>query len=313
MGIRLDKISPRRTTAHRAMMVAAAITLAACQGPGAVKARLRGPDPPAAGADAVGPEQEAALARAAIKLPGLKAEDLLLVPAGAFTMGSDDVPDEAPRREVTLPGFFIERGEATVARFAAFVAQGGHAQRKNWSAAGWAWRQKDGLRPHASAPARHVDLPVVMVSQYEAEALCRHAGRRLPTEEEWEKAARGSDGRRFPWGDDADPTRSNHWHIKHAPPVTADRSWPAVSAMRGVSTHGALHMAGNVWEWTASPFTAGRGAVDKQPWRVIRGGDWTSLLTYQRTSHREPAPPQERRPTLGFRCAMTAPATQAAP
>ena len=265
--------------------------------------RRRGPDPPLAGADVAPSGAGAAPTQAVSSLPGVIPGELVPVPAGAFLMGSDEVPDEAPRRRVTLPGYLVERTEVTVAQYTAFVVGGGYDRRDSWSAEGWAWRGRDGARP--SWADRSPDRPVVLVSFYEAQAYCRQAGRRLPSEAEWEKAARGADGRRFPWGDQRDPARSNHWSKKHAPPTTQDGSWPAASGRSGQSPHGVLHMAGNVWEWTASPYTRRSGSGTVSPWRVIRGGDWTSLLPSQRTSQREPARPGERRPTLGFRCAAT--------
>lgn len=234
------------------------------------------------------------------------------VPAGPFWYGHGAVPDEAPRRRVVLPAFTIERTEVTTAQYRRFVADRGYQRRQLWSAAGWAWKASAGVAPLAPPE----DHPMVRVSYHEAEAYCRWAGRALPSEAQWEKAARGTDGRRFPWGDKADPLRSNHWIHKHAPPTTSAGSWPAASWPRGQSPFGALHMAGNVWEWTSGRYDAAAqtGARRSGPrWRVIRGGDWSSLLSYQRTTHREPAAPGERRPSLGFRCVGQASPGEGAP
>ena len=257
--------------------------------------RRRGPAPPGAGTDSLSgfsPENPRPPAPALRDvLPG----ELVKVPAGPFWMGSDEAPDEGPRRKVTLPVYWVERTEVSVARFLSFVSSGGYQQRAHWSAEGWSWKKTQG-KPLDAKAAR--DRPVVRVSYWEAEAFCRWSGRRLPSEAQWEKAARGTDGRRFPWGDEADPGRSNHWIYKHAPPTTDDGAWPAASAPTGQSPCGALHMAGNVWEWTRGRYREGKAS----PWRVIRGGDWTSLLSWQRTTHREPCLPGERRFNLGFRC-----------
>ena len=260
-------------------------------------ARRRGVSPPRAGTDAIpefSPDNPRPTPRVLTDvIPG----ELVDVGAGPFWMGSAEAPDEAPRRKVTLPGFQIERTEVTVAQYARFTTTGGYEDRAHWSAGGWAWKEAQGKPPDAGAAG---DRPMVRVSFYEAEAFCRWAGRRLPSEAQWEKAARGTDGRRFPWGDQADPRRSNHWIYKHSPPTTADGSWPAASARQGQSPYGVLQMAGNVWEWTRGRYGRKQGATPG--WRVIRGGDWTSLLSWQRTTHREPCRPGLRRFNLGFRC-----------
>ena len=278
------------------------IVLAGCSGlrscgPGS-SPRRRGPPPPRAGTDAI-PEFSPDNPR---PVPAVLADvtpgELVQVPGGPFWMGSSEAPDEGPKRKVTLPGFQVERTEVTVTRFLKFTTSGAHEQRRHWSAEGWTWKKQQGKPPDVEAPG---DRPVVRVSYYEAEAFCRWAGRRLPSEAQWEKAARGANGRRFPWGDEADPTRSNHWIYKHSPPTTTDGAWPAASARQGQSPYGALHMAGNVWEWTRGRY----GKKDAAPgWRVIRGGDWTSLLSWQRTTQREPCHPARRRFNLGFRCVV---------
>ena len=259
--------------------------------------RKRGPDPPRAGTNAMaGYSPDRRPRPPAPVMPDVPPGQLVPVPAGPFWMGSAEAPDEGPRKKVTLPAFEVERTEVTVARFLRFQTSGGYEERRRWSRQGWAWKQKAGKPPDRAADGQR---PVVRVSYYEAEAFCAWAGRSLPTEAQWEKAARGSDGRRFPWGDRADPRRSNGWIYKHAPPTMADGAWAAASLPAGQSPGGALHMAGNVWEWTS-------GSYGKR-WRVIRGGDWTSLLSYQRATQREPAAPGERRFNLGFRCVKEGP------
>ena len=274
---------------------------AGCGGPGGCGSssspRRRGVAPPGAGTDSIpefSPQNPRPTPPAlADVIPG----ELVHVAAGPFWMGSGEALDEAPRRRVTLPGFQMERTEVTVARYLRFTTSGGYEDRAHWSPAGWAWKKQQGRPTDAGAAGDH---PVVRVSFYEAEAFCRWAGRRLPTEAQWEKAARGTDGRRFPWGDQADSRRSNHWIYKHCPPTTADGTWPAASARQGQSPYGVLQMAGNVWEWTRGRY--GRKQAGAPGWRVIRGGDWTSLLSWQRTTHREPCRPGQRRFNLGFRC-----------
>ncbi len=252
--------------------------------------RKRGPEPPRAGTNAMARYSPERPRPPAPIMTGVAPGQLVPVPAGPFWSGSAEAPDEGPKKKITLPGFQVERTEVTVARFLRFQAAG-YEERTHWSVEGWAWKQKAGKPPDRAANGQR---PVVRVSYYEAEAFCAWAGRRLPDEAQWEKAARGTDGRRFPWGPDADPARSNGWIYKHSPPTTTDGAWAAASMPAGQSPSGALHMAGNVWEWT-------RGRYGKH-WRVIRGGGWTSLLSRQRTTQREPAEAGERRFNLGFRC-----------
>ncbi len=243
-------------------------------------------------------------------LPDVSPGELCDVPAGPFWMGDDEVPDEAPRRQVTLPAYRIERTEVTVAQFRRFISSGGYAGHSAWSDAGLAWRRRAGGRP--ALLDQEGDRPVTNVSFYEAEAYCRWAGRALPTEAQWEKAARGTDGRRFPWGNSPDRRRAHHWKQALAVTLTEFRLWPAASWPLGQSPFGALHMAGNAAEWTRDRYARGRPPGAGSPWIALRGGSWNSLLSYLRTSHREPGRPELRRPDLGFRCVLPPVAAAAA-
>src|SRR5512140_2379587 len=140
------------------------------------------------------------------------------VPAGRFWMGSDPpegAENEHPRRLVETGAYSIGETPVTNAQFGHFV-QNGYRAPEHWSAEGWAWREANGIdRPRFwDDPAWHAylapDQPVVGVSWYEADAFARFCGLRLPAEAEWERAARGDDGRRFPWGDDWIPAYAAH-------------------------------------------------------------------------------------------------------
>ncbi len=256
----------------------------------------------------------AALAVTAPRAPGAadsprpdpvpRVNGMVFVPAGEFVMGStlDDLrhqadTDEWPQRRVWVDDYYIDVHEVTNAEYKRFV---------------------DSL--HIEPPPRWVDgnygvgedgFPVVSVTWYEARAYAEWAGKRLPTEAEWEKAARGTDGRRFPWGDEFDPHRCNN----------GDRLMPIMQFPDGVSPYGCFDMAGNAAEWVEDryapyPREPGQtlpGDIADRTWpyrgdrRVYRGGSWNSFGRYLRCANREAAPPGKRWMYVGFRCAMDPP------
>ena len=211
--------------------------------------------------------------------------DRLPVPAGPFVQGSargDD--DERPVRTTVLPAFVIDRTEVTRAAFAACVT---------------AHRCKP-LPDEAPTTGAVAKLPVTNVSWSDARDFCAYAGGRLPSEAEWEKAARGTDGREFPWGSEVACDRANWGNLDgegacvgSAPgaPVAVG-SYPA-----GASPYGALDMAGNVWEWVADKYE------DEPTRRVVRGGSCCSALAAPRAANRNAWDPEYRGADLGFRCA----------
>ena len=239
----------------------------------------------------------------------------LAIPAGSLQQGSPGPPDEHPRT-VTLSAFRIDATEVSIADYEAFVAEGGYANAALWSEAGNRWRAQHpaGAGADHRAAGRSPDHPVVAVTFYEAEAYCRSRGGALPTEAQWERAACGEGGRRFPWGDREDVDAAwyaegkfGHLGSVHTRPVTqADASLQSPS--------GALHMAGNVWEWTADwyhrdayregPTTDPTGPASGT-WKTLRGGSYMNLASYCTCSHREPARPERVAYTTGFRCAYS--------
>jgi len=275
-------------------------------------------------------------------IKGEDGADMVLVPAGAFWMGSaaEDIQvrvdecqrtvkpenrakcgewfaDEGPQRQVFLDAFYIDRYEVTNARFEKFVAA--NAYRTTAEAEGWGWvlQQKNGASqwerlkgatwrtpggPGTAAAATH---PVVQVSWYDAEAYCRWASKRLPTEAEWEKAARGVDGRRYPWGEDWNPSRANgDMGVKTTRPVGG---YPA-----GASPYDVHDLTGNVFEWVADWYDASfyRKGQDRNPagassgeQRVLRGGGWHSRPIALRVASRGSGMPDFRYNYTGFRCA----------
>ncbi|MEA3459628.1 MAG: SUMF1/EgtB/PvdO family nonheme iron enzyme, partial [Chloroflexota bacterium] len=180
-------------------------------------------------------------------------EEMVFVPAGAFLMGSEEGrEDEKPMREVYLDGFCIDRYEVTNAKYAEFLnAIDGHVGRcGGHDCADTKDEDPDSHLFYDYRLGRYMveagyeDHPVIKVSWYGAKAYCEHHGKRLPTEAEWEKAARGTDRGRYPWGDEFDARKLNS-------DCRIGDTTPVGSFPEGASPYGAYDMAGNVWEWVA--------------------------------------------------------------
>ncbi|NIS81293.1 MAG: SUMF1/EgtB/PvdO family nonheme iron enzyme [Anaerolineales bacterium] len=225
--------------------------------------------------------------------PSLKTHTVMMeVPAGWFWMGeNDDRRSNRPKRKVYLDAFAIDKTEVTNAAFASFIASTGH------EAEGW-----NGL-----IAQNNVELPVMGVLWKDADAYCRWAGKRLPTEAEWEKAARGTDGRRFPWGDTWKQVLANTSEAGLGAPV------PVGSYPDGASPYGVLDMAGNASEWVADHYDPDyySHAPDRNPLgptqildHVLRGGSWASPMEQAQTFYRNSSHSVRPNPRVGFRCAM---------
>ena len=263
--------------------------------------------------------------------------DMVLVPAGEFWMGStaaeidrackqgggigceNQSKKELPRHRVDLDAFYLDRYEVTNAFFERFVTATGHrttAEREGFAYAlrGPQWNKVSGASWHApSGPGSSAapDHPVVQVSWDDASAYCRWAGKRLPTEAEWEKAARSTDGRQYPWGEQWDRARAN---VNENP--GRGTTAPVGSYPNGVSPYGAQDMAGNVWEWVADWYVSdyyGASEVrdprgpDSGATRIVRGGAWvTEDRRMLRCAWRHIVPPDTYSYSLGFRIACAA-------
>lgn len=228
--------------------------------------------------------------------------EMIRVPAGEFTFGAVE-PDrrhELSQRVVSLTEFWLSRTPVTNAQFVRFVEatnyrttaeQEGHA--RAWIGGRWLdvekayWRRPEGPRSGIDSRLHH---PVVCVSWFDAQAFCEWAGLRLPSEKEWEKAARGTDGRSYPWGN-APPSedRANFAMCRGMTSPVGEYS------PTGDSPYGITDMAGNVWEWTASWLDT------SQHTRVVRGGAWLSDERNLRATFRVDVDPIMRLNTLGFR------------
>jgi iron(II)-dependent oxidoreductase len=255
---------------------------------------------------------------------------MVLIPAGPFLMGlpENDLlaeDHEKPPRQVELDAYWIDVYPVTNGRYARFLEAGGYDRQELWAPAGWEWKCRQGVtRPALWGEAGWdaPEQPAAGVSWYEADAYARWAGRRLPTDAEWEKAARGSDGRRYPWGNDwPGPSLANFGMV-------IGRTTPVGLFPAGASPYGCHDMAGNVnnwtsdWYWDDFPRQCIQMAIRRNPhcndavitwsgvpkpwYKVDRGGGFATALEHHevlgctRKVHWVPA---TREPWNGFRTA----------
>jgi iron(II)-dependent oxidoreductase len=256
------------------------------------------------------------------------------VPAGPFTMGTSTeawaLDNERPAHQVFVPAFHIDRAAVTNGAYAAFIDDGGYDDPRWWSDAGWAHRQQAGLvaplhwtrdgdgwaytqfgRTRRIAP----EEPVAHVCFHEAAAYAAWAGKRLPTEAEWEKAARFDPAtgrsRRYPWGDETPTAEHANLGQRHLRPA------PAGAYPMGVSPFGVHQLIGDVWEWTSTDFAGYPGFVPfpyreysevffGPEYKVLRGGSFGTDRSACRGTFRNWDYPIRRQIFSGFRCARDA-------
>jgi len=229
--------------------------------------------------------------------------EMILIPAGEFLMGSDPQKDpdtyrnEEPQHSIYLPDYHLSKTPVTNIQYAMFVEQTGHR-------APWYWRGGE-------RPAGKEDHPVTHVSWHDALAYCQWLSEltesyyRLPTEAEWEKGARSTDGRIYPWGDQWDPTRCN------TEEGGKGETTPVQAYVQGTSPYGLVDMAGNVWEWVQdwyqgdyyqnSPTDSPTGPPNGN-YKTLRGGSWATGWNFARAAARSPYNPESSSSYLGFRC-----------
>lgn len=211
------------------------------------------------------------------------------IQGGEFILGSDaGSEDETPQQEIAISAFNIDIYPVTNAEYKEFVDASGHNPPRTW---------KEGTHPDGTA-----NHPVIWVNWSDAQAYCEWAGKRLPTEFEWERAARGTDGRVYPWGGTFDAARCNS--VESGLKATS----PVGSYADGASPDGVFDMAGNVWEWTADWYQAYRGSLYElsrygEQYRVLRGGSWFDGQDSLRSTVRKSFDPNQGFSTIGFRCA----------
>jgi gamma-glutamyl hercynylcysteine S-oxide synthase len=255
----------------------------------------------------------------------------VLIPGGRFTMGTDTEPwaldNERPAHEVDVPAFLIDAAAVTNGGYARFIAEGGYDEPRWWTEEGWRYRVEAGLTApmhwhrdgdgwactrFGRTEAVDPDAPVVHVCFHEAQAYASWAGKRLPTEAEWEKAARFDPAtgrsRRYPWGDEPPGARHANLGQRHLAPAPAG-AYPA-----GASPLGVHQLIGDVWEWTSSDFHGYPGFA-AFPYReysevffgpkfkVLRGGSFGTDAAACRGTFRNWDYPIRRQIFSGFRCA----------
>ncbi|MEK7728455.1 MAG: SUMF1/EgtB/PvdO family nonheme iron enzyme, partial [candidate division KSB1 bacterium] len=220
---------------------------------------------------------------------------MVLIPAGTFTMGSNDYGDEKPLHQVSVAAFYMDKYEVTVAQYQKFlVANPAQDRPNNWT-----------------EQLQNTNRPVVNVSWHDAVAYCEWMSKqrgkrvRLPTEAEWEYAARGGlSGKKYPWGDDISTSNANFY--------SSDKT----NALQDVgryspNNYGLYDMAGNVWEWCSSLYKPypykrddGRESLSTIEPRVLRGGSWLNYPNYLRCANRYSYVPSDRYDLIGFRCSQ---------
>jgi len=228
------------------------------------------------------------------QLVGKDGAPAVMIPAGTFIWGDDS---ESPRRELFVDAFYMDKHEVTVARYGDFLKATGNAKPPE------EWDTAD-LKIHAG-------LPVVGVDWQDANSYCQWAGRRLPTDAEWERAARGTDERKYPWGNELPSAERARFAKNHQHPVYQDGVAAVGAHPKGASPFGIDDLSGNAWEWVADWFTESFPRADRRNPKgpasgndkVLRGGGWYDPPERLTSTKRMHAPPEHRDDSVGFRCA----------
>jgi len=235
--------------------------------------------------------------------------ELVVVPAGEFTMGHNSNYDTLPVHSINLPAFSIDKYEVTNKRYKRFIDGTGY--KVPWSqdtaVAAYIWDWQKRIFPEGKG-----DDPVVLVSWEDAKAFCAWAGKRLPTEAEWEKAARGAKGKPYPWGNDWAKGKANTQESG------LKQTAPAGSFKEDVSEYGVNDLAGNVSEWVEEWFAPYPGNPmtsyeERNKYRVLRGGSWDYAHSIANGYNRQYATPQSQMTAIGFRCVKPANDTGTSP
>jgi formylglycine-generating enzyme required for sulfatase activity len=235
--------------------------------------------------------------------------ELVLIPAGEFTMGHKDSYDTLPVRRMNLPAFYIDKYEVTNKRYKRFIDATGYkvpwSQEPAVAAYAWDWQKR--MYPEGKG-----DDPVVLINWEDARAFCAWAGKSLPSEAQWEKAARGANGKSYPWG--------NGWEAAKANTSESGlkQTAPAGSFKADVSEYGVNDLAGNVSEWVEEWFAPYPGNPmtsyeERNKYKILRGGSWDYAHSIANGYHRQYALPQSQMAAIGFRCVKAADGAAAPP
>lgn len=228
------------------------------------------------------------------QLVGKDGAPAVMIPAGTFIWGDDA---ESPRRELFVEAFYLDKHEVTVARYGDFLKATGNVRPPD------EWQTVD--------PKSHAALPVVGVDWQDANRYCQWASRRLPTDAEWERAARGTDERTYPWGNEPPSAEHARFAKNYQNSVYQDGVAAVGVHPKGASPFGIDDLSGNAWEWVADWFTESFSRTDtrnpKGPAsgtdKVLRGGGWYDAPERLISTKRMHAPPEHRGDSVGFRCA----------
>lgn len=260
-------------------------------------------------------------------------DEMAVIAAGSFVRGTPQGmgdPDEVPQRTLYLDAFRLDREEVTNRRYRTFLQATGHRIPEHCCDPSY------NLWTGGNLDSSLLDHPVVNVDWHDAEAFCRWAGKRLPSEAEWERAARGTKGRVFPWGDEWDRTRANgasYWAEREFSSAEEAKAWWAEEGAmlliqkgrqgiatvaeqalpQGATPEAVQQLAGNVWEWVADWYDPSYYAVapERNPpgpasgeYKVLRGGSWLNQQAFLRGAVRDGSRPTMRNHGTGFRCAQ---------
>jgi formylglycine-generating enzyme required for sulfatase activity len=233
---------------------------------------------------------------------------MILIPAGSFTMGSTENDNEGPVHEVWLDAFWIDRYPVTNAQWAAFMEDGGYERRTLWTKTGWKWKENKFPRPAGWVELKHrSDHPVVGISWYEALAYANWAGKSLLSEAQWEKAARGDQKHKYPWGDEFDEKKCNTRESGTLDTTPVEKYSP-----QGDSLYGVADMVGNVWEWCCNRYThypyesaSSCEVLESTGVRMLRGGAYDVQKLVARVTYRDRYLPSVRLRSNGVRLGIT--------
>ncbi len=224
---------------------------------------------------------------------------MVKIPAGSFIRGTNQrLPDEGPEHRINLPSYLIDIYEVTNIQYKRFINETGRRSPTHFR--------------NRTYPAGKADHPVTYVSWKDANDYCHWAGKRLPTDKEWEKAGRGTQGQIFPWGNEFDPKKANT-PVRWAAIGQNGDTTPVGAFAEGISPYGLYDMTGNVWEWTASWYKAYPGNKTAsenygERYKILKGGSWFDCSFYKcglsaPLFNRSFFAIRTKNDTFGFRCA----------